>query len=67
MAKKLQLTEEQASKIKGLTRKQEKKLSAILSDEQRTKWQEMVGRPFHGKTMPPPPGMPPRGMPPPQN
>jgi hypothetical protein len=64
VADKLQLTEEQVRKIRALTRKQHKKLDSILTDEQRAQWQEMVGRPFHGK-LAPPPGMP--GMPPPQN
>ena len=55
---KLQLTKEQASKVQGLTRKDEKKLNTILTEEQRHKWQEMVGRPFHGKITLPSPGMP---------
>jgi hypothetical protein len=58
VSEKLQLTEEQVSKIKKLNRKDEKKLNAILTEEQRTKRQEMIGRPFHGKIAPPPPGMP---------
>ncbi len=58
VSEKLQLTNEQASKVQGLTRKDEKKLNTILTEEQRTKWREMVGRPFHGKITLPSPGMP---------
>ncbi len=57
-AEKLQLTKEQVSKIQGLTRKQDKKLNTILTDDQRAKWQGMTGRPFHGKITAPPPGAP---------
>jgi hypothetical protein len=57
-SEKLQLTKEQSSQIEGLTRKEEKKLSTILTEEQRTKWQEMVGQPFRGKIALPSPGRP---------
>jgi hypothetical protein len=60
-AEKLRLTMDQASKIKRLAGKEGSKLStilAVLTDAQRAKWQEMTGRPFHGKIVGPPPGMP---------
>jgi hypothetical protein len=60
-AEKLQLTKEQSSQIRRLTRKDEKKVNTILTEEQRAKWQEMVGQPFHGKIAPP------SGMPLPRN
>jgi hypothetical protein len=62
VSEKLQLTKEQSNEIQSLTRKDEKKLSAILTEEQRTKWQEIVGRPFHGKIT-----LPTQRMPPPRN
>ena len=58
VSEKLQLTKEQSSKIQSLTRKNEKKLNTLLTEEQRAKWQEMVGRPFHGKITLPSSGMP---------
>jgi hypothetical protein len=58
VSEKLQLTKEQVSKVQGLTRKDEKKLNTILTEEQRAKWQKMVGRPFHGKVTLPSPDMP---------
>jgi hypothetical protein len=57
-AKELELSEEQLAKIRQLTRKNERSVSAILNAEQRAKWQEMTGRPFRGKIAIPSPGMP---------
>jgi hypothetical protein len=56
--KKLELTEEQVKKIKRLTRKDEKSLNAILTEEQQAKWQELIGKPFRGKIAFPSPRMP---------
>jgi Spy/CpxP family protein refolding chaperone len=56
--KELNLTEKQQEKIGRLSRKDSKSLHAILDEEQRAKWQEMVGRPFRGKIAFAPPQMP---------
>ena len=54
----LELTEEQRGKIARMTRKDQKAVMAILNEEQRAKWQEMIGRPFRGKIAFPSPRMP---------
>lgn len=54
----LQLTDDQKSQIQRLTRGDLKRISAILNEDQNKKWKEMTGRPFHGKLIMPPGGMP---------
>jgi hypothetical protein len=49
VADKLELTERQSERLKALSRTDDRKAKAILTAEQRTKWLEMTGRPFHGK------------------
>jgi hypothetical protein len=58
-AKKLELTEEQCEKIRRLSRKNEKSLKTILTDQQWKQWHEMIGQPFKGKIALGPPGGPP--------
>jgi len=56
--KELELTEKQREKIARMTRKDQKSVMAVLNEEQRAKWQEMIGRPFRGKIALPSPRMP---------
>jgi hypothetical protein len=57
-AAELDLTAEQIEKIKGMTRRDDKALDAILEKDQRAKWHEKIGKPFKGKVPTPPAGKP---------
>lgn len=55
-AEELDLTAEQISQIKAMTRRDDKALAAILDKDQRAKWHEKIGKPFKGKVPMPPMG-----------